>query len=122
MQFKAFLKRHQGQHSLVPEDNDKMRTSYLILDEFMRFLDCSSNAKLPGPCILDVSIAEALKLSGFNETIFEERGGSFYTEWTAETGNRSASCGSSPASSNHLSVLDIEDLPSPNILSLHPSS
>ena len=32
-QFQDFLKRHEGQKSLVPEDNDAMKDSYLLLDE-----------------------------------------------------------------------------------------
>ena len=35
-QFQAFLDRHKEQTSLVPEDNDAMRDSYLLLDEEMR--------------------------------------------------------------------------------------
>jgi radical S-adenosyl methionine domain-containing protein 2 len=35
-QFKAFLERHKEQASLVPEDNEIMRDSYLNLDEKMR--------------------------------------------------------------------------------------
>ena len=35
-QFEAFLTRHASQNSLVPEDNDAMRDSYLLLDEEMR--------------------------------------------------------------------------------------
>jgi len=35
-QFQAFLERHKAQPSLVPEDNDAMKDSYLNLDEEMR--------------------------------------------------------------------------------------
>lgn len=35
-QFKSFLARHKEQASLVPEDNEAMRDSYLNLDENMR--------------------------------------------------------------------------------------
>ena len=35
-QFRKFLERHKEQTSLVPEDNDAMRDSYLSLDEKMR--------------------------------------------------------------------------------------
>lgn len=35
-QFQAFLGRHKGQESLVPEDNEAMKGSYLLLDEEMR--------------------------------------------------------------------------------------
>jgi radical S-adenosyl methionine domain-containing protein 2 len=35
-QFQAFLERHKEQTSLVPEDNESMKDSYLCLDEKMR--------------------------------------------------------------------------------------
>ena len=34
-QYQAFLDRHQQQKSLVPEDNNAMKDSYLLLDERM---------------------------------------------------------------------------------------
>lgn len=36
-QFQSFLDKHQEQKSLVPEDNDAMRDSYLLLDEEFRY-------------------------------------------------------------------------------------
>jgi len=38
-QFAAFKARHAQQLCLVPEDNEQMRNSYLILDEKLRFLN-----------------------------------------------------------------------------------
>ncbi|KAK0714804.1 hypothetical protein B0H67DRAFT_553452 [Lasiosphaeris hirsuta] len=37
--FGQFCERHKGQPSLVPEPNSLMAKSYLILDEYLRFLD-----------------------------------------------------------------------------------
>lgn len=37
-QFQAFLDRHSSQNSIVPEDNDAMKDSYLNLDEKMRWV------------------------------------------------------------------------------------
>jgi radical S-adenosyl methionine domain-containing protein 2 len=37
-QFQAFLDRHKAQKSLVPEDNEAMKDSYLNLDEEMRLV------------------------------------------------------------------------------------
>lgn len=37
-QFKLFLERHKDQRSLVPEDNEAMKDSYLNLDEEMRLV------------------------------------------------------------------------------------
>ena len=54
---------------LVKENNDDMRSSYLVLDEYMRFLDCSTYEKIPSPSILDVGVQAALKKSGFDENL-----------------------------------------------------
>ncbi|XP_063228182.1 S-adenosylmethionine-dependent nucleotide dehydratase RSAD2-like isoform X1 [Bacillus rossius redtenbacheri] len=74
-QFADFLDRHRGVPTLVAEDNVKMQNSYLILDEYMRFLDCREGAKKPSPSILDVGVAAALDHSGFDEAMFRRRGG-----------------------------------------------
>ena len=37
-QFQAFLDRHKDQASLVPESNEVMKDSYLLLDEEMRYV------------------------------------------------------------------------------------
>ncbi|KAG9312447.1 hypothetical protein JVU11DRAFT_6831 [Chiua virens] len=81
-QYQAFLDRHAQQKSLVPEDNDAMKDSYLLIDEKMRFLDCSGGGKKPGRSILEVGVETALLDSGFDEKTFLDRGGIF--EWTKE--------------------------------------
>jgi len=101
-QFRAFVERHAPCHAiLVPEDNQHMRTSYLILDEYMRFLDCSSGGKIPSRSILDVGVEEALKASGFNEQMFFARGGLY--NWSRRP--RQQTC-----SSDQTRVDDIEDM------------
>lgn len=76
-QFQSFLKRHENVKQLVPESNSMMRDSYLILDEYMRFLDCTKGRKDPSKSILDVGVADALKFSGFDEAMFLKRGGKY---------------------------------------------
>lgn len=96
-QFQAFLDRHKDQSSLVPESNEVMKDSYLLLDEEMRyvvifvyfdsydkcfcgrFLNCSDSGKKPGRSLLSVGVEEALKDAGFDEKAFFDRGGVF--EW-----------------------------------------
>ncbi|KAG8784514.1 Radical S-adenosyl methionine domain-containing protein 2 [Ceratobasidium sp. 428] len=80
--FQSFLDRHKEQACLVPEDNDAMRDSYLLLDEEMRFLDCSAGAKTPSRSILDVGVQQALKDAGFDNNMFIQRGGIF--DWKGE--------------------------------------
>lgn len=40
----------------MPESNEKMKNSYLILDEKMRFLNCQDNSKNPSKSILNVGV------------------------------------------------------------------
>ncbi|XP_066246783.1 S-adenosylmethionine-dependent nucleotide dehydratase RSAD2-like [Euwallacea similis] len=80
--FNAFLDRHKTVKCLVPESNTKMQNSYLILDEYMRFLDCQNGWKIPSKSILDVGVEEALKFSGFDEEMFKKRGGIY--KWSKE--------------------------------------
>ena len=106
-QFASFLDRHRGQPSLVPEDNSAMRTSYVILDEYMRFLDCSDNKKEPSESILTVGVESAFSRSGFDLDKFTDRRG-FY-DWTGSSSSSPSS--SSPCSSGSpSSLVDMEDL------------
>ncbi|KAF8521385.1 hypothetical protein BU17DRAFT_45765 [Hysterangium stoloniferum] len=75
-QFEAFLDRHKVQKSLVPEDNEAMKDSYLLLDENMR----QTGRKVPGRSLLQVGVQEALKDSGWDEKTFHDRGGVF--DWS----------------------------------------
>ncbi|NWI61507.1 RSAD2 protein, partial [Calyptomena viridis] len=75
--FERFLDRHKDVSCLVPESNEKMRDSYLILDEYMRFLNCRNGRKEPSKSILDVGVEAAIKFSGFDEKMFLTRGGKY---------------------------------------------
>ncbi|XP_018413222.1 PREDICTED: radical S-adenosyl methionine domain-containing protein 2 [Nanorana parkeri] len=75
--FRGFLDRHKNNKCLVPESNQQMRDSYLILDEYMRFLDCRNGRKDPSRSILDVGVENAIKFSGFDEKMFFKRGGKY---------------------------------------------
>lgn len=81
-QFDAFCERHAGQKALIPESNDVMQNSYLLLDEEMRFLDCSAGGKVPSKSILEVGVPKALSQAGFDHAMFEKRGGVY--EWERE--------------------------------------
>ncbi|CAI9537152.1 unnamed protein product [Staurois parvus] len=76
-EFRGFLNRHKNMKCLVPESNQQMRDSYLILDEYMRFLDCRNGRKDPSRSILDVGVENAIKFSGFDEKMFFKRGGKY---------------------------------------------
>ncbi|KAJ3312884.1 hypothetical protein HDU76_002774 [Blyttiomyces sp. JEL0837] len=81
-QYNSFISRHSTLHNkiLVPEPNDVMQNSYILLDEYLRFLNCSSGGKVPGRSILEVGVEEAMKEAGFDEEKFVERGGDFMFE------------------------------------------
>lgn len=72
-EFDDFCQRHGGQKSLVPEPNRLMAKSYLILDEYMRFLD--RNGRQPSEPILEVGVEKALEGVFWDEAAFLERGG-----------------------------------------------
>lgn len=79
-QFEAFVERHRSTGVLVPEPNDTMRNSYLILDEKMCFLNCTQGRKDPSASILDVDVSAALAEAGFDEHMFRQRDGQY--EWS----------------------------------------
>ncbi|XP_065657871.1 S-adenosylmethionine-dependent nucleotide dehydratase RSAD2-like isoform X2 [Hydra vulgaris] len=81
-EFNSFLARHKGIENLVPESNIAMRNSYLILDEYMRFLDNTGGSKTPSKSLLDVGVQNALNKSGFDEKMFFKRGGKY--QWSKE--------------------------------------
>jgi radical S-adenosyl methionine domain-containing protein 2 len=74
-QFESFCERHKNQECFVPEPNRLMAKSYLILDEYMRFLD--RTGKGASKSILEVNVAEALESVYWDEGAFKERGGMF---------------------------------------------
>jgi radical S-adenosyl methionine domain-containing protein 2 len=71
-EFEAFCARHRGQGALVEGLNRIMKSSYLILDEYMRFLD--REGREPNGSILEVGVERALEEVFWDEEGFEERG------------------------------------------------
>lgn len=85
-QFHQFCEKHAHNKCLVPESNKLMMSSYLILDEYMRFLD--KDSEFTSDSILDVGVVAALEKVNWDEDSFAGRGGVY--DWTKE----SDSCGS----------------------------
>jgi len=81
-EFNDFTQRHKHNPCFVPEDNTKMKNSYLILDEYLRFLNCQNGFKVPSKSLLEVGVEKALEESGFDEEMFEKRGGLY--DWKKE--------------------------------------
>ena len=59
-----------------------MRDSYWILDEQMRFLNCTRGHKDPTRSILDIGVERAARAAGFDAAAFSARGG--YYEWSKD--------------------------------------
>jgi len=87
-EFEQFCKRHQHQASFVPEPNHLMSKSYLILDEYMRFLD--RDGRQPSPSILHVGVEEALSHVYWDESSFVKRGGIY--DWSRHGNTQLGQC------------------------------
>jgi radical S-adenosyl methionine domain-containing protein 2 len=76
-EFGRFVNTHTPEFDkiLIPEPNNVMQNSYLLLDEELRFLDCSQGGKVPSESILHVGVEQALQQSGFDQGMFDQRGG-----------------------------------------------
>ena len=79
-EWQIYVNKHKHQKSFVPEGNDVMASSYLLLDEYLRFLN--KGVADPTKSILEVGVEEALKHVYWDEQGFEERGGVY--EWSKE--------------------------------------
>ena len=79
-EFKEFCDRHRHNGCFVEEGNDVMRSSYLLLDEYMRFLN--KDVKEPTKSILDVGVTAALRDVYWDEKGFEQRGGVY--DWSKD--------------------------------------
>lgn len=105
-QFQYFIDLHKDKVApdiMKIENNDTMQSSYILVDEYGRFLDSSTGGKVPTSSILDVGVAAALReLSnsaggGYNAEAFTARDGLYKDGW-------------SKGSNSPCKVEDIEDL------------
>ena len=78
-QFDAYISRHQtvaaNGIAVVPESNDLMRGSYLMIDPAGRFFDNTQGGHHYSRPILEVGIAEALQDVAADVNRFQRRGG-----------------------------------------------
>jgi radical S-adenosyl methionine domain-containing protein 2 len=75
-EFRKFCKVYSHNECLVAESNNLMHNSYLILDEYMRFL-YKGNGNESLPSILVVGVNAALRWVFLDQKGFVEQGG-FY--------------------------------------------
>ncbi|KAM0515748.1 hypothetical protein ACHAPE_005827 [Trichoderma viride] len=85
-QFEVFCNKHNHHKSFVAEPNRLMATSYLLVDEYMRFIDKDGNKLTKS--ILDVGVEAAMQEIKWDEDAFQERGGVY--DWTKEQGEGEA--------------------------------
>ena len=90
--FQHFLRRHKDLDP-VGEDNDAMRNSYVLLDERLCVLDCSSGSKVRRASVLEDGVDAVLSQAGFEQDQFLARGGVY--QWDRGETRGGGSCGSS---------------------------
>lgn len=88
-EYQEFCRRHRHQSSFVPEPNNLMAKSYLILDEYMRFLN--RDGREPSKSILEIGVEEALQQVTWDKESFIERGGVY--DWAREKSGGSMCAG-----------------------------
>ena len=81
-EFNNFVERHKEIECLIPESNSTMKSSYLILDEEMRFLDKGDGEEFCSDSILEVGVEKALEKIKYNEEEFKKRKGDYLFEET----------------------------------------
>jgi radical S-adenosyl methionine domain-containing protein 2 len=81
-QWQSFCEKHQHLDAFVPDPNDLMASSYLILDEYMCFLDKGKGKEKQSQSILEVGVARALQDIHFDKAAFIRRGGEY--DWSKE--------------------------------------
>ena len=81
-QFGHFCDRHKHLPCFVPEPNELMASSYLILDEHLCFLDKGSGREKTSRSILEVGVAKAMSEVRFDGEAFVKRGGLY--DWTKQ--------------------------------------
>jgi radical S-adenosyl methionine domain-containing protein 2 len=81
LEFKEFCDKHSHNSCFVPEPNNLMKSSYLILDEYLRFFDKDANHT--SKPILDVGVHAALAEVVWDEQSFVARGGIY--DWSKST-------------------------------------
>lgn len=74
-EFDTFLLNHREQPALVPENNEVMRSSYLLVDPQGRFFDDTAGGHTYSDSLLDRSVFDCLKQINLSRENFLARGG-----------------------------------------------
>jgi radical S-adenosyl methionine domain-containing protein 2 len=74
-QWRTFCDRHKHLPCYVPEDNKSMASSYLLPDEYMRFVDKGEGMMTTSESILDIGVKKAMGQIVWDKESFVDRGG-----------------------------------------------
>ncbi|CZT22212.1 related to Radical S-adenosyl methionine domain-containing protein 2 [Ramularia collo-cygni] len=94
-QFGDFCRRHEHLDCFVPETNELMAKSYLILDEYLRFLDKGDGVERASASILEVGVCEALAQVEWDQEAYVKRGAVY--EWSRDLVEGEEGCGNGSA-------------------------
>ena len=81
-QWRTFCDRHKHLPCYVPEDNASMASSYLLLDEHMRFMDKGEGMMTLSESILEVGVKAATQQVKWDKESFVQRGGIY--DWSKQ--------------------------------------
>jgi radical S-adenosyl methionine domain-containing protein 2 len=79
-QWRTFCNRHKELDCYIPEDNNSMASSYLLLDACMCFLDKVEGTMTQSMSILDVGVKKAMKEVKFDKKAFLDRKGIYWDQ------------------------------------------
>lgn len=99
-QFQQFCDVHKNVPNFVAESNETMRNSYIILDEYLRFLNNTEGDKRPTESILDIGVEKGLNDAGFDEHQFKKRDGDFYMKETNDSNTDNQSTSQNPVTAH----------------------
>jgi radical S-adenosyl methionine domain-containing protein 2 len=74
-EFNHFLETHQSVKTLVPESNNAIKGSYVMVDPAGRFFDNTKGTHTYSKPILEVGIKEAIQTMDYHLDKFKKRGG-----------------------------------------------
>ncbi|MCX7549018.1 viperin family antiviral radical SAM protein [Xanthomarina sp. F1114] len=82
-EYNYFLNTHKDVRSIVPESNDEIKGSYVMIDPAGRFFDNAQGKHNYSKPILEVGVNHALQTMNYNLEKFLNRGGVY--DWVVET-------------------------------------
>jgi len=84
-EFDAYVERHKHIECMKIESNSVMQNSYVLVDEYLRFLDCGGGGKTPSPPIYEVGVQKALEHVVFDRESYIARDGNFFKQAAPST-------------------------------------